>query len=673
MEGVTPGNLFAAALLTYLAGAALPFLMPGGRRGRAGYVAAFAASALSLAAALPALAGHRVELALPGPVPLLGSFHLALDPTGAFFALLIAGLAVPAALYGLAESSPPWQVAGFNLFVLGMLAVVAAAGVLPFLMAWELMALASYFLVMAEHQRPEVRRAGYVYLVMTHLGTLFIIAAFLLLVRAGGGTGFDQLRAGAAALPAAQRSLVFLLALAGFGTKGGLIPLHVWLPRAHPVAPSHASALMSGVMVKTAIYGLLRFALDFLGGGPAWWGGTLLLAGAVSALGGVLYAAVEGHLKRMLAFSTVENVGVMAMGLGAALWAQAAGRPAVAALAVAAVLYHAAHHSATKGLLFLGAGAVHHATGALNLEQMGGLIRRMPRTAAWFLAGAVAISALPPMGGLVSEWLLLHTFLQMAAALPASLAGAVALAGAAVLALTGALVAATMVKAYGVAFLGLPRSAAAESAREAAPAVRGAMAMLAVADLALGLGAGVVAPALGRVAAGLVGVPATGLSARAMLGVVAGGAAGGGLAPAALLPVAPLAALLGLAALGWLAARRYGRLRWRFGPTWTCGILPDPRMQYSAAGYTSPIRLMFRRLLWPSKQVRVTAGDHPLFPHAMEYTGGVLPVYDTHLYRPVLNAVLGAARRLRRLQMGDTQIYLIYLFGTLLLLLVLAR
>lgn len=669
----------STAAAVYLLGAALAFVcssLPGAIGRRLGHAAAVIGSVLTCTVGVWALVtGEPVSLAVPGVLPQFGDYAFHLDPLSALFVALIAGVSVPAAVWVGGDHERSEQQAAvlagmLNLFVLGMAAVVAAENVFTFLVAWELMSLASYFLANADYHQREVRRAGYVYLVMTHLGTLLIIAAFLLLARSGGGLEWAHLRAGAAALSPAARSLIFILALIGFGTKAGLIPVHIWLPLAHPVAPGHISALMSGAMVKTAIYGLLRFGFDLLGGGPPWWGGALLAVGAVSALFGVLYACVEGHLKRLLAFSTVENVGLITMGVGAALWARALGQPSLAGLALIASLYHAVNHAAIKGLLFLGAGTVHHATGTLNLEEMGGLNRRLPHTARWFLVGALAMAALPPLNGLISEWLLLQSFLGLSLTFPASGAGAAGLLAAAALALTGALVAVTMIKAYGVTFLGLPRSEGAAAAREAPWPMRAAMALLTLVCIFLSLGAGAVVPVLGTVAASLTGSAAGVTPAGWWSGI---NLTGGGFAAVSLAPASLLGALLVLAGLGWVLTRRYGRLRWRVGPTWTCGILPEARMQYSAAGYTSPLRLMFRRVLWAGREVRVRSGEPDLFPGVVEYSGVIRPVYETYLYAPVVRLVLGVARRLRRLQMGDTLIYLWYLFSTLLLLLVLGR
>jgi hydrogenase-4 component B len=369
-----------------------------------GALAGLVLAASVLTSGVP-LAIHVPALLSPG-----GGLSLRLDALGAFFVALIGLGAAPAALYGAGYTaayagrySLRWLGAMLNLFLLTMTLVVLADNVLTFLLLWEAMSLASYFLVMTEHDGPDTTAAGSWYLAMTHVGLALILTAFVMLMPEAGSTStFGALRLEAATLSPATRGIVFTLAVLGFGGKAGLVPLHVWLPRAHPAAPSHVSALMSGVMVKLGVYGVLRFALDLLGEGPAWWGGLLIFLGAVSALVGVLYALMEDDLKRLLAYSTVENVGLVFLGVGAGLLFASLGEPAAAGLALAAALYHALNHAAFKSLLFLGAGAVLHATGTRDMNRLGGLIRGMPWTAACFLLGALAIAGLPPLNGFVS-------------------------------------------------------------------------------------------------------------------------------------------------------------------------------------------------------------------------------------------------------------------------------
>ena len=401
-----------------------------------------------------------------------GGVSLHLDRLGAFFLVVVEVVAIPSALFGGAysrvyEGTHSLRLLGamLNLFLLAVSLVPFADNVVTFLLLWELMSVASYFLVLTESDRRETRQAGLWYLAMAHGGLVLLMAAFLLVAASAPSTGFADLRAAAAALPSAARNAVFLLALLGFGSKAGLVPLHVWLPLAHPAAPSHVSALMSGAMIKMGVYGLLRVALDLLGGGPPWWGGVVLTVGAVSALLGVLYALMEQDLKRLLAYSSVENVGIIFLGIGAGMMFQSYGLTTLAMLGLVAGLYHTLNHACFKGLLFLGAGAVLHATHTRNMEELGGLIKGMPRTALCFLVGAAAISGLPPLNGFVSEWLVFQALLG-GPQLPRAELGVLMPLAVGMLALTSGLAAACFVKAFGISFLAMPRSARAAQARE---------------------------------------------------------------------------------------------------------------------------------------------------------------------------------------------------------------
>jgi hydrogenase-4 component B len=549
-----------------------------------------------------------------------------------------------------------------NLFLLTMSLVPLADNVLTFLAVWEGMSLTSYFLVMTESDEAETLRAGLWYLAMTQIGLAFLLGAFLLLA-GQGGTGFGELRALAPSLSPALRSTVFVLALIGFGSKAGLVPLHVWLPLAHPAAPSHVSALMSGVMIKMGVYGLLRVGLDLLGGGPAWWGGVVLAAGAVSALLGVLYALMEHDLKRLLAYHSVENIGIIFIGLGAGFMFQSYGLGTLAALGFVGGLYHTINHACFKSLLFLGAGSVLHATGSRNMEEMGGLLRRMPRTGLCFLVGAAAISALPPLNGFVSEWLVFQALLGGASVPPSEVAVLMPVA-VALLALTSGLAAACFVKAFGITFLGIPRSPEAERAHEVGASMQGGMAWLAAACIALGLGAVVVVPALGMLLAGQGGLGAPVFTLRVPLevagayGRMSPALLGGGLV--LLLAAIPLGLRLSGAARGL-----------RVGETWGCGrIAQSPRMQYTATAFAEPLRRVFAALYRPAEDLTIDA--HPgsrYFVQAIEYRTRILPWFERYLYEPVIAWVKVWAARARAVQSGSVHAYLSYLVGALVVLL----
>lgn len=634
-----------------------------------GLLASLAGAATGL---LVLLEGRIAEITLGQGSP-LAPWTFRADPLSAFFLLVVAAVALPASLYSLTyprEASAPGRLgAGMGLFLCSLAAVVTAANAYTFLVAWEVMALASLGLVAWRFRRAENRRAALVYAVMTHAGTLCILAAFLLLGREAGSLDFGAWAARGPGLPGgAWRDAAFLLGLAGFGAKAGLVPLHVWLPQAHPVAPSHASALLSGVMLKTAVYGLLRL-LAGLAPVPLWWGGLLMVLAAATALLGVIYALTEHDLKRLLAYHSVENVGIILLGLGAALVAAAAGLPGPAALALAAALYHTLNHAVFKGLLFLGAGSVIEAVGTHDMERMGGLARRLPGTAAFFLVGSAAIAALPPLNGFVSEWLTFQALLGLAHGAGPGAVHLLAPAGGAALALTGALAAACFVKAYGVVFLALPRSPEAAAAREAPASQRAALGFLALLCLALGLLPGAVlrllddagAPAL----ASLLGGPAAAAGA-------AGGAAALVRAPGWATALNPAALALGVALpalLAWALTRRGGTRR---APTWACGVTLEPRMEYTAAAFAKPFRIIFRQILRPRREVEADYEVAPYFACSLRYRSEITPVFETYLYRPAYQALLAAVRRLRVLQAGSLQAYLTYMLLTLVGLLILA-
>lgn len=611
--------------------------------------------ALAIVAAAALTTGSPLNLGSFSLIAGLVDLRFHLDALSAVFVLLTGALGAAGSVYaigyvsGAPGPSPAMLGAMWNLFIGSMAAVALAVNGLGFLLLWELMSVASFLLVIAEHRDPEVRQAGYFYAVMTRLGTAFLVGAFLVLYARAGSLDFAVFRGAAPGLSAGLRNALFLAVTIGFGTKAGLVPLHVWLPRAHPAAPSHVSALMSGAMVKTAVYGQLRFAFDILGAGPPWWGGLLVALGAGSAVAGALYATQQGHLKRLLAYSTIENVGLLFMGIGAALLARSSGLPDLTALALGAVLVHSLGHAAFKGLAFMGAGAVLHGAGTADMERLGGLIRRMPRAAVLFLVAVMGMAGLPPFAGFIGEWLSLQTFLRLAGAGTTALQRLGALTGAGAIALTAGLVAAASVKAFGISFLALPRSREAEHAHDASPLMLVGMCVLAAAVLGLGVLPGPVLALVHQAVLMLMpGAPPAGTTAVALT---------------SLQPMYAPAALLALGALALLAtlALGRGRPRWRRSMTWTCGIEPTERMEYSGAGFSKPVLLMFRGLLQSVRTLRVDPSAHPLFPGQVRYQSELKAVFELNLYRPVTQAVMTVASRLGRLQTGSLQTYLLYL------------
>ena len=598
----------------------------------------------------------------------LGGLELTLDPLGGFFLALIGFAAVPASIYAMG-SSPGERRDRFAylVFVLSMCLVPLAANTMTFAITWELMSLASYFLVLHDRESKPSIYAGWVYAVMTHAGLACLLAGMLLLGAWTGSPRFEDWRAAAPALSGTARNAVFVLLGLGFAGKAGVIPLHVWLPLAHPAAPSHVSALMSGVMIKLGVYGLLRVSLDWLGAGPAWWGVAILVAGAASSLIGVLYALVDHDLKRLLAFHSIENIGIILLGVGSAVLYHGAGLPAAALLGLAAALYHTVNHAAFKALLFLGAGAVVHATGTRNMEELGGLIKRMPWTAACFLVGSAAIAALPPLNGFVSEWLTFVALFQNTHLAAVGL-NIVFILGIASLALTGGLAMACFVKAFGITFLALPRSDAAARANEAPVTMRLAMLTLAASCVALGLGPTLVIPVLGAVAASVLGQAPPATVGDWLTLRVSGGYAS--LSTLAIAIALGAALLVPFVALPLVRAAR----RTRAYETWGCGrIIQTSRMEYTATAFANPFKRVFDFFYRPTKHLDIEF--HPesrFFVERIEYENPARSIFHDWLYRPALDLLRVGARAAGALQSGSANLYLAYILAALLLMLVLA-
>lgn len=675
-------SLFFILLGGYLLGALAAAV--GGRSATARWLtglAALAGAAAGLALSLQVLlSGAPFVWTFPNLLPLGGGLAVRLDPLGAVFLAVIGLGAVPAALYGIGYSadyvdgraSLPRLGVMLNLFLLTMSLVVMADNVLTFLFMWEGMALTSLLLVLTEANAPgddgSTARAGVWYAGMAHVGLALLVAAFILLAGKTSGS-FADLRALGPTLEESTRNVIFLLALLGFGSKSGVIPLHVWLPRAHPAAPSHVSALMSGVMIKLGVYGLLRVALDLLGGGPVWWGALVLGLGVASALLGVLYALMEHDLKRLLAYHSVENIGIILIGIGAGLAFHSYGLMSLAALGLIGGLYHTINHASFKGLLFLGAGSVLHATGTRNMEEMGGLIKRMPWTALFFLIGAAAISALPPLNGFVSEWLVFQSLLG-GFNLPSLEITALAPLAVGMLALTSGLAAACFVKAFGISFLAIPRSAEAEHAHEAPRTMLAGMALLAAACIALGLLPFVVVPILGRALTGIGGLPNT--QATFTMGVFINTPNDFGQISPTLLALG-LLVILGLTPLALRALRVNQQLR--RSETWGCGrIGQTSRMEYTATAFAEPLRRIFAELYRPSREL--TIDFHPeskYFVESIEYKSEVSSPFERYLYEPLFRAVAWLAQRVRQMQTGSLHLYLAYMAIILIVLLIAAR
>lgn len=633
------------------------------------YATSLAASLVLLIAAADHLLFSRapVSLTLPLGLPWLGA-HFRIDFLGAFFLVVIdlgaAAASVFALGYGRHETEPQRVLPFYPLFLAGMNLVILADDAFTFLIAWEFMSLTSWALVVSHHRAADNLHAGYVYLVMATVGTLALLLTFGLLAGPDGGYAFAQIRN--AQLSPGFAALVLVLTLVGAGSKAGLVPLHVWLPLAHPAAPSHVSALMSGVMTKVAVYGFVRIVLDLLGP-PAWWWSLLVLAlaGATCVMG-VLYALMQHDLKRLLAYHTVENIGIIFIGLGLALAFRAHGMQAAAALALTAGLLHVFNHSLFKSLLFFGAGAVLTATGERDMERLGGLIHRMPQTAFVFLVGCVAISALPPLNGFVSEWLTFQAIL-LSPQLPSWGLKFLVPAVGAVLAMSAALAAACFVKAFGITFLGRPRSDAAARARETDFASRAAMFFFAALCLVGGILPGLFIDALAPVVGGLVGERMPLQRSVEWLSIV---------------PIAEsrssyngLLVFAFMLASGFLSAFAIHRLasdRLRRAPAWDCGY-PDasPSTQYTADSFAQPIRRVFGSVVFRARER--TEMPPPGEMRAARLTVELRDLIWETIYAPVAAMVQNLSEWLNRLQFLTIRQYLSLVFAALVtLLLVLA-
>ena len=622
------------------------------------------------------LAADPLAMSVSSTLPLL-TFAVRLDALSSFFLLMISLVGLAASIYAVGYVTE-WYgrisigLLGslYNAFLLSMTLVVLADNGFFFLIAWELMSLFSYFLVVTEHEKSDVRYAGLFYLIMTHIGTAFIILTFLLLFQGSGSFSFDAFRDPGHPLPDNMRTMAFVLALIGFGTKAGIVPLHVWLPYAHPAAPSHISALMSGVMIKTAIYALLRVYFDFFGGHfPWWWGFVVLLIGAVSALLGVMYALMEHDLKSLLAYHSVENIGIILLGIGAGMIFHSYDLDELAALGLIAGLYHTINHAVFKALLFFGAGSLLYATHTRNMEEYGGLLRRMPWTGGCFLIGAVSIAALPPTNGFVSEWLVFQS-LFLSYQMPSLLMKFMLPLAAAMLALTGVLALTCFAKAFGISFLALPRSSHARHAEEVPWPMRVGMGVLSAVCIALGLAPMLVIPFLDHVSTSLIGRSI----ADKMLALD-----GWALAPVNVEFSSLSSPVLGFllvatAALGLALVVCYGGTSpRRYSKTWACGLNLTSRMEYSATGFVQPIKRVFSTIYQPTVKLETEfLEESRYFAKRRRFEFHIEPLFQTYFYDPLIAFVSGLADRMRIVQAGSLHLYLAYIFVTLVVLLMVA-
>ena len=611
-----------------------------------------AGAAAAVFAAMLAFSGGGDELAFAAGFP-GGALAVGLDPLSAVFLLPVAVLTAACGVYSLAyfpaadhpREAPRLRVS-FGLSSAGLIVVLLARHSLVFLAGWEVMAIAAFFAVTAEDRDREVREAGFLYLVSTRASALCLLALFALHSAATGSFGLTPIGVGVVA-PGIQSAL-FVLALVGFGLKAGLVPLHVWLPPAHAAAPTHVSALLSGVLIKSGIYGIVR-VVSLLPDARPWWGEALLVAGVVSAVLGVAYALAQHDVKRLLAYHSVENIGIIAIGLGVALICRATGRLDTAALALGGALLHVVNHALFKGLLFLGAGAVIQRTGTRSLDALGGIAAAMPATAIFFLVGAVAIVGLPPLNGFVSE-LLIYSGLLRVVASGAGEVWLLAALSAPALALVGGLALACFAKVVGSVFLGAPRHRSVSGGKDAPAAMLAPMAALACLCAAIGVVPFAFAPALAAASAVALRAPLASLDA-----------------PFAAISIVSLAALALCAAVGLALRARLARAPLEAAGTWDCGYAePSARMQYSASSFAEPLVRVFSFALLPSVySPRLT----PIFPGPAAFHSEVVDGALDRILMPVVRAFADFARRLRVLQQGSVHAYLLYVWLALIALL----
>ena len=627
-----------------------------------GAIVGIAAGIVALGALDSPVQTAELLIGLPG-LP----FHLRLDNLAAVFILLLgafsAGISIYAAGYfRTGEGTAPGVLClEYHLFLASMLLVLLADDAYAFMVAWETMALSSFFLVTTNHKHEEIRRAGYIYLLVAHIGAIAILLSFGVMTGGAGDYSFAGMRA--QQLSPFWGSVAFLLALFGFGAKAGLLPVHVWLPEAHPAAPSPVSALMSGVMLKTAIYGLLRVAFDLVGMTQWWWGVVALAIGLVTALFGVLYATVQSDMKRLLAYSSIENIGLLAVGIGLTLLFHSYKMEALAALSLTAVLFHCLAHAGFKSLLFLCTGSVLHATKERSLGKLGGLINPMPWVAWLALVGVIAGAGLPPLSGFVSEWLLLQAFL-FSPGLPHSWLNLVVPVAAAAVALTAALAGFALVKFYGIIFLGQMREPALKEAHDAGPWEKAGLVWLALLSFLLGLLPGTLIERLDAATRQLLG---KGLAERIheqgwwLLAPISPERAS--YAPVLFLVTIAATLLLGR----WLVRRLYhGRVR--RSPAWDCGYhFQGPRAQDTAEGFSQPIRRIFEPMFRMQRHFPTIRDRQPI------YTVKVEDHFWYWLYLPIARLAGAISLLITRLQGGRIAVYLMYSFVTLILLLLVAR
>lgn len=600
-------------------------------------------------------------------------YNFLLDPLSSFFMLVISVIGFVASIYSMGYTKlyvnkRDTRFLGFayNLLLVSMLLVVTANNALVFMIVWELMTLVSFFLVIFEHENPTNRKAGYVYLVMSHIGAGLIAVAFFIMFAYAGEAftfSFDDFRHIGAHMPPIYKNIVFFLIIIGFGIKAGIFPLHLWLPMAHPAAPSNVSMVMSGVMIKTAIYGFIRFYFEFLTPCPPWWGFIVLVAGASSAILGILYALMERDIKTLLAYSSVENIGIILIGIGLSMIFKSYNLMTLSALAMMAGLYHLINHAVFKCLLFGCAGNIYYSTHTKNIEELGGLIKRLRVTAPLFLVGALSISAIPPLNGFMSEWLIFQSLLN-GFYIPSVFFKVMTVICGAIVALTGALVAMCFVKAFGVSFLALPRSEHTRKAKEVPLVMLVSMGILASMCVFMGLFPATIMATINQVNTHLLGTNIINIiTSYDWLQTKSIHTNFTDLSPKS----APIFGLILLViTFGFLTMLRPGFTK-RIYETWTCGITPEPRFGYTATAFTKPFKVIFGNLYRPRFEISTTYSVPKYFAKSITYLGEITPIFEKYFYNPVSSYVLNISNKIRWVHTGSIHVYLAYIFVTLLI------
>ncbi|HUH67436.1 MAG TPA: proton-conducting transporter membrane subunit [Mycobacterium sp.] len=653
--------LFGAAALLWVAAALIALISKPG--------AEWISAALGGAGGLAALAGGIALLLMRagsvsktlGGNDVVGALTLRLTPLAGVFVAVLGAVAIGIAWYA-PRYHPPGRgtslyLAIYHLALLATLTVLIAGTVVVFLVAWESMAVLCYLMILRHQRREGVAAGAFWFLALSEVGFGLIVAAFVLLAAHAGSTDFAVIAARSEHISPGTRDAIFLLALTGFGFKAGLVPMHVWLPEAHPVAPADGSGFLSGMVVKLGIYGIVLFTAELLNTGPAWWGLITMGLGALTAVVGILYALTERDIKKFLAYSTIENVGVIAIAVGAGMIFSSYGQPMLGAFLLLAALYHVANHGLYKTLLFLQAGVIEHATGTRDMDRLGGLIHRLPRTAVISMIGTLGIATLPPLNGFVSEWLIFQGLFQ-GFRIPSHVVGILIVVAAACLGLTGGLAVCAFVRAYGIPFLGMPRTKDAAGASESGQPVLGP-ALLAAGCVALGVGAPLVVTAIGRAVHTVTSVDLLPRVVIDKLTIIPAHTDFSAFSPTylAVFLLAVLIVPVAIYSAGRPAAPS------RRTPVWDGGIVAfKPRMQYSAMTFAAPVRVTFDRLYQPTVTLQRTSDEPAGRSGPVHYEAEVTPLVQRYLYRPVIAAVQYCARLVTPIQSGNVNLYLLYVF-----------